>query len=178
MAAYLDCHGELRRRGGAGRPVVARRPRGDGFCGRGRRPGGVANAVGRWGKLVVGWGGNPVVSRCSTTGYRPAPLAGVRFHLVWFPAVSLVPSSTAGYRLSSLRDEVGDEAGEADGGHGGVLGGGEGGVAWGGADFEEGFGGGGVLVMEVELFEPCAGEDGGVLRGWGRARMRRKASSI
>jgi hypothetical protein len=49
-----------------------------------------------------------VVSRCSTTGYRPAPLAGVRFHLVWFPAVSLVPSSTAGYRLSSLRDEVGE----------------------------------------------------------------------
>ena len=27
------------------------------------------------------------------------------------PVVSLVPSSTAGYRLSSLRDEVGDEAG-------------------------------------------------------------------
>ena len=26
------------------------------------------------------------------------------------PVVSLVPSSTAGYRLSSLRDEVGDEA--------------------------------------------------------------------
>ncbi len=87
------------------------------------QPGGGAGAAGRWGgvdpvvsrtmkgdggnRLWVG-GGNPVVSRCSTTGYRPAPLAGVRFHLVWFPAVSLVPSSTAGYRLSSLRDEVGE----------------------------------------------------------------------
>ena len=59
------------------------------------------------------------------------------------------------------------EEGEADGGHGGVFGGGEGGVAWGGADFEEGFGGGGVLVVEGELFMPRAGEDGGVVRGWG-----------
>ena len=28
--------------------------------------------------------------------------------MVWFPVVALVPSSTAGYRLSSLRDEVGE----------------------------------------------------------------------
>ncbi len=44
-----------------------------------------------WGCLLGG-GGNPVVSRCSTTGYRPAPLPGCDFIGVWFPAVSLVAS--------------------------------------------------------------------------------------
>ena len=36
---------------------------------------------------------------------------GVRFHLVWFPVVSLVPSSTTGYEPSSLRDEETSMAG-------------------------------------------------------------------
>ena len=31
--------------------------------------------------------------------------AGVRICRVWFPVVSLVPSSTTGWELSSLRDE-------------------------------------------------------------------------
>ena len=50
---------------------------------------GVSEAMGDL--LWVG-GGNPVVSRCSTTGYRPAPLPGCDFIGVWFPAVSLVAS--------------------------------------------------------------------------------------
>jgi hypothetical protein len=44
---------------------------------------------------LAGGGWNPVVSRCSTTGYRPAPLPGCELGGVWFPAVSLVPSSIA-----------------------------------------------------------------------------------
>jgi hypothetical protein len=47
--------------------------------GWGRHSGGVASAVGRWGKWL--WVGGGI------------------------PAVSLVPRSTAGYRPSSLRDE-------------------------------------------------------------------------
>jgi hypothetical protein len=38
--------------------------------------GGVAGALGRWWGFVMGWGGIPVVSRCSTIGYRPTPLPG------------------------------------------------------------------------------------------------------
>jgi hypothetical protein len=41
---------------------------------------------------LAGGGWNPVVSRCSTTGYRPAPLAGCEFCWVWLPVVSLVAS--------------------------------------------------------------------------------------
>ena len=85
-------------------PVVSRTMKGDG---------------GNW--LWVG-GGNPVVSRCSTTGYRPAPLAGVRFHLVWFPAVSLVPSSTSGsYEGCQAAGSVSDSGGEGRRFPGGVC---------------------------------------------------------
>jgi hypothetical protein len=71
---------------------------------------GVSEAMGDL--LWVG-GGNPVVSRCSTTGYRPAPLPGCGFVGCGVPVVSLVPSSTTGYEPSSLRDEEAGERGEA-----------------------------------------------------------------
>ncbi len=73
--------------------------------GWGWRSGGVADAVGRWGDLLWVGGGNPVVSRCSTTGYKLAPLPGCEFVGCEVPVVSLVPSSTTGYEPSSLRDE-------------------------------------------------------------------------
>ena len=53
--------------------------------GWGWRSGGVADAVGRWGDLLWVGGGNPVVSRCSTTGYKLAPLPGMRVNLRAFP---------------------------------------------------------------------------------------------
>ena len=63
-----------------------------------------ADAVTGWALLWVGCG-NPVVSRCSTTGYKPAPRAGCDFVGCEVPVVSLVPSSTTGYKQASLRDE-------------------------------------------------------------------------
>ena len=63
------------------------------------------------GDLLWVGGGNPVVLRCSTTVYRPAPLPGCEFVGCEVPVVSLVPSSTTGYELASLRDE---EAGEGE----------------------------------------------------------------
>jgi hypothetical protein len=58
----------------------------------------------RWGDGL--WAGRviPVVSRCSTTGYKPAPLARCEFVGCEVPVVSLVPSSTTGWGPSSLRD--------------------------------------------------------------------------
>ena len=67
--------------------------------------------LGRWGDLLWVGGGNPVVSRCATTGYKLAPLPGCEFVGCEVPVVSLVPSSTTGYELASLRDE---EAGEGE----------------------------------------------------------------
>jgi hypothetical protein len=58
----------------------------------GRQSGGFGGASGRWVGLLWVVGGNPVVSRCSTTGYKPALLAGCEFGWVWLPVVSLVDS--------------------------------------------------------------------------------------
>jgi hypothetical protein len=57
------------------------------------------------GGICCGLGGNPVVSLCSTTGYRPAPLPGC--DIVWcgFRRCRSLPRSTAGYKPSSLQDE-------------------------------------------------------------------------
>jgi len=57
------------------------------------------------------------LSGLTAGGLRATPLPGMRFNLVRFPVVSLVPSSTTGFRPSSLRDE---EAGRPDGETSGV----------------------------------------------------------
>ena len=63
-------------------------------------------ADGPGGDLLWVGGGDPVVSRCSTTGYRPAPLQGAIL-LVWFPAVSLVESSQNDLLTASIHLAVG-----------------------------------------------------------------------
>jgi hypothetical protein len=63
----------------------------NGRDGRDGRDGRIGRGAGGGDLLWVG-GGNPVVSRCSTTDYKLAPLAGCEFGGVWFPVVSLVAS--------------------------------------------------------------------------------------
>ena len=71
----------------------------------------------RWegsgGDLLWVGGGNPVVSRCSTTGYRPAPLPGCELGGCEVPVVSLVPSSTTGsYEGCQAAGSASDSGGE------------------------------------------------------------------